>query len=208
MAGALERVKLRNEFYRDNYRRVVLVLLWAVTVIALQAGIIFYMYSNQPTPKYFATNPQGTLVPMVPLEEPYMTPEAILQWSVQAVTALYTYNFVDFREKLQATEKYFTSAGRQEFLTALQESKYIQSIQEQKLIVTAVVSGAPVIIRQGLIDNRYAWQMQIPLKVTYQTQSQRYYDDLIVQILVTRVSTLASIEGIGIAQITATHQKS
>ncbi|HRE30926.1 MAG TPA: DotI/IcmL/TraM family protein, partial [Candidatus Berkiella sp.] len=68
--GALELVVLRNNFYRDNYRRLMLVCLG---LICLTGGLIYwglYERTHKPLPQYFATTYDGKLIPLIPLSEP------------------------------------------------------------------------------------------------------------------------------------------
>ena len=48
----LEMVLLRNAFYRDNYRRAVIIFLLVLAVNIVLLGTIFYKVSTPPAPQY------------------------------------------------------------------------------------------------------------------------------------------------------------
>lgn len=204
---ALEIIKLRKNFYRDSYRVVVVILLIAVLIIAALCGIIAYQQTHKPAPQYFATTSDGRLIPMIPLSEPNLNDAAVLQWVATAVLSLYTYDFLNFRATFQNNEQYFTPDGWRAFLAGLASSRNLETVQQKKLTVQAVPAGAPIITHEGLLDGRYAWQVQIPILVTYVSLSQESYEHLMLIVLIQRTSTLDTKYGIGIAQIVAQQQQ-
>lgn len=201
---ALELVRLRNEFYRDNYRRIVSILLLTFLIIGLLIGALIYVVTHPPSPKYFATDTTGRIVPLLPLDQPNMSTATLLQWANMASVAAFTYNFVDYRAQLQAASEFFTTEGWQAFLQSIVSSNNLTAVKAKNLVVSAVATGAPIITQQGVVDGRYTWQVQMPMLVTYQSASQVTPQSLMVTLVITRISTLDSPTGIGIAQFIAT----
>jgi intracellular multiplication protein IcmL len=196
----LEVVKLRRNFYRDSYRTVLVALLIAVLAIAGLIGTVGYLLTHQTAPKYFATTNAGKLIPMIPLDQPNMTQQAMLQWTASAVTSVYTYDFLNYRKSFQNNAQYFTSGGWKAFLSKIASSRNLKAVQEEKLTVSSVPAGTPVIVNQGVIEGHYAWRVQIPMVLTYESLSQVFNQRLLVTLTVIRISTLSSKYGIGIAQ--------
>ncbi len=200
---ALEVVKLRNNFYRDSYRRVILVLLLSIILNVLLAIAGGYLFMYRPNPQYFATTADGRVIKLVPLSQPNLSKRAVLQWAVQAATSAYSYNFVNYRKQLEEASNYFTPEGWQQFLKSLEASRNLKAVEAKKLVVSAVPTGAPVVVQEGLIRGRYAWKIQMPMLVTYQSASTQIQQSLFITMLVTRVPTLNAPKGIGIAQFVA-----
>ena len=159
-----------------------------------------YIITHPPQPKYFATSINGRITPLTALNEPNQSDSAVLQWSNQAAIAAFTYNFVNYAEELKAASSYFTEEGWKQFLYALQEANSIDILKAKKLVVSAVATSAPVILQKGVIYGRFSWRIQLPMLVTYQSASEFQQQRTIVTMLVTRISTLESPRGIGIAQ--------
>lgn len=200
---AVQIVSLRNDFYRDNYRRVMLALLIAFFLIVLLASALTYLVTHPPAPKYFAVNADGSLIKLKPLSEPNVSPATLLQWANMAVISVNTLNYVNYRKALQDASEYFTPDGWQEYLRGLKSSNNLTAVIEKKLIVSAVATGAPIILQEGLLNGVYSWRVQMPVLVTYQSPSQVSPQSQIVTLLIVRVSGLTSARGVGIAQYVA-----
>lgn len=197
---ALTKVIMRNAFYRDGQHKLIVVFLLSVVVNIALTVLLIYMVTHPPTPKYFATSSNGRITQLVPLNQPNTSDNAVIQWSSVATMAAYSYNFVNYRSELEAASGFFTGAGWDQFMEALQSSNNLDAVTAKKLVVSAVVTGAPIILKKGMLSDRYAWRIQMPLLVTYQSASELTQQNLIVTLLVTRVDTLNSPSGIGIAQ--------
>lgn len=197
---ALTAVTLRNKFYRDGQRKIVLVLLVSLIANLVLAFILGYIVTHPPAPKYFATSINGRITPLFPLNEPNQSDSAVLQWANQAAIAAFTYNFVNYRSELQAASGFFTAEGWSQFLAALEESNNLDAVRAKKLVVSAVATRAPIILQKGILNNRYSWRVQMPILVIYQSASEFSQQNNVVTMLITRVSTLNSPRGIGIAQ--------
>jgi intracellular multiplication protein IcmL len=197
---ALTVVTLRNKFYKDSQRKVMLALLVALIVNLVQASMLVYILTHPPAPKYFATSINGRITPLFPLNEPNQSDSAVLQWANQAAIAAFTYNFVNYRDELQASSGFFTAEGWDQFLNALQQSNNLDAVKAKKLIVSAVATRAPIILQKGVLNGSYSWRVQMPILVTYQSASEFTQQNNVVTMLITRVSTLNSPRGIGISQ--------
>ena len=197
---ALTAVAIRNTFYRDGQRKMILILLTSVLANFVLAALLVYMITHPPAPKYFATSINGRITPLFPINEPNQSDSAVLQWANQAAIAAFTYNFVNYRSELQASSGFFTPAGWDQFLTALQQSNNLDAVKVKKLIVSAVATRAPIILQKGVLNGQYSWRIQMPLLVSYQSASEFTQQNNVVTMLVTRIPTLNSPRGIGIAQ--------
>lgn len=200
---ALEVVTMRNAYYRDSYKRVLMAILLLLVLNGLLIAVIVYQHYSQPEPKYFATSTDGRITPIYPLTRPVVSASALLQWANQAAVAAYSYNFSNYRTALQEASEYFTPKGWKDFQAALKTSGNLETVIGKKLVVSAVATGAPVIIEQGLLRGRYAWKVQMPILVNYESANTSIQDTLVVTLLITRVSPLQVPKGIAISQYIA-----
>lgn len=200
---ALETVVSRNHFYRDNYRRVLSALLLMVVINVGLVGVVLYQVSHRPSPEYFATSADGKITKLSPLSTPVVPTHELLQWANTAAVAVNTYTFVNYRKELQTASEYFTPDGWRNYQKALKDSGNLDMVTSRRLIATAVATGAPVVIDQGLISGRYAWKVQIPLLVTYESASTNIKQPITVTMIITRVPVLNIPKGIAIAQFYA-----
>ncbi len=215
--GALELIRLRNFYYRDNYRRLVVILFLLGIVAAGLGGVIFYLVTHRPAPVYFATNIQGGLIDLQPLNRPSVSQAELLNWVQRAVASTFTMNYVQYRQQISDTlNTYFTPQGGQNFQDALSASNDLGALQAGKYIVTANATSAPIIEARGPYPNppyrgRYAWQIAIPMQLTVQNESGKRNRYSCVRLLVVRSSpmvdtkakNLDGVRGIGIGQFLA-----
>lgn len=194
----------RNNFYRDSYRKILLSLILSIFSIILLVSAIIYIVTNPPMPKYFATYSNGSLAPMIPLNQPNVSEASLLQWVTSAVISVNTFDFVNYRDQLQKASDYFTSDGWQDYLQALQSSRNLDAVIQKKLTVTAVATGAPVIVKGWLENGVIVWQIQLPVLITYQSASNYVAQNNIIILKVKRISTLLNANGLGIEDYVAT----
>jgi intracellular multiplication protein IcmL len=200
---AAEVVTLRREFQRDQHHRVLLSLLISIFLNVILGGAFAYLVSHPPAPQYFATTINGRITPLIPLDQPNMPPSTLLQWANAAAIAAYTYNFVNYRQELQSASEFFTPEGWTQFMNALRASNNLNAVIDKKLVVSAVATGAPVVLDQGVVNGTYTWTIQMPMLVTYQSASNIATQNITIKMIVQRISTLNSARGIGISSFVA-----
>lgn len=196
---ALEAVKLRSDFYRDGYRKVVIALLCAIVAIIGLIVVITYLVASKPKPKYFAATDSGRIIPLIALNQPNLSDNALLSWASEALISLYSYDFLHYKKTFQENKKYFTSRGWRSFMDELERTKTLSTVKDKKLIVSAVLNGAPIVSNRYLLGGRYTWEVQVPFQVTYQG-TETFSQDLRADLKIQRVSTLDNPFGVGITE--------
>lgn len=197
----MQEVQLQQRYPKDGLKTLFLGLLLTTGVVVLLSVFLAYLITHPPAPQYFATSVHGRVTPIVALDEPNQSDSAVLQWANQAAIASYTYNFVNFQNELKAASVYYTNTGWQQFMSALEQSNNLNVLRAKKLIVSAVATRAPIILEKGMLNGRYAWRVQMPMLVTYQSASEFSQQNIVVTMLISRISTIESPRGIGISQI-------
>ncbi len=214
---AVELIRLRNDFYRDNYRRLIVILLMLMVLMFSLLFWIYYLTTHRPQPRYFATNAIGGLAPLRALNQPSMSQGQMQNWAARAAAASFTFNFAQLNQQLAyAKETYFTDTGGAAFMKALTASKDLDAVVQGKFIVTSQPTGAPQILSQGVMQSgnykgRYAWVVKVPLQISYESSamnvaSRRNVD---VQMTIVRTSLLVDnaapnvdgLQGIGVSQL-------
>lgn len=204
---AIVLIMLRNAFYRRMHYLALAALILAFLVNVALAGIFIYLYKNPTHPIYFAADKVGRLIQIIPVNTPNMSQAEVDKWTINAVQAAYSFDYINYRAQLQDAEKYFTTYGWSRYMKALTASSNLVALTERKQIVIATVVGQPKILVQGTLGGAYAWKYQMPLLVTY---SQPPYDAknqfsnaLDVTVIVQRKPVLQGNKGLGIVQLIA-----
>lgn len=194
----------RNALSRERYEfqlRLVYVLLGLLGV-SMTANV--YLGIQQPEYVYYALSSEGSITPVIPLESPIQSKEQVLSWTSEAVAKAFSMSFANYQSQLDESRFLFTSSGWDGFREALTRSKMLETIIQQKLVSTAVPSQAPVIVSSGLSsDGRYAWRLEIPLIVSFDSASSVSSQNYMLEVQVQRVPETENPRGLAIGQIIA-----
>lgn len=202
--GAPETLVLRAQTYKEANRRlsIACAALSVTTVLSLAAAITLLL--TKPEPRYFATQQNGQILPLVPMNEPYLAPNQVTSFAVEAVTRSFTLDFANYRTDLQDASRFYVQPeGWNLFLDALQQSGNLDLVKNKRMNATAVAQSA-TITKEGVAeDGRYHWYVQLPLRVTYESASEVANQNMVVTAEVVRVPTYENIYGIALYRVIA-----
>jgi intracellular multiplication protein IcmL len=136
----------------------------------------------------------------IPLDKPAMDTASVLAWTARAASEAMTFDFGDYQKKLQRASKRFTKVGWETFAAALQRSRLIDVVTKQQQAVSAQPKVSPVLVEEGVVDGKYRWVVSVPIIVTYKNAQMMRQDTLQLRLVIERVKTLESPDGIGIAE--------
>lgn len=198
---------VRFEWYRDGFRLLLGLLLLVSWVLAVSMGLNVFLLAHQPSPKFLIQTADHQLVGVVPLNEPSFSDAYITQWVVEAILAANNWSFANYRESLQkACNQYFTPNGCQEYRDALIRIGNLESVKTKRLNVRAVVVKPPLILNKVISGQtqRFTWNMQMELVVSYLSSAEQTSQNLIVNVVVVRRPLTEYEKGIGIEKYVAT----
>src|SRR3990167_1894423 len=105
----MEQVDLRrNNFYKDQFRRIVSVLIGLLFTAASLIIVYILISFGQQDARYYASTTTGEVIPMESLGSPVVTSEFIQQWSQTVARKAYSLNFLSYAQQLQEVQSYFT----------------------------------------------------------------------------------------------------
>jgi len=200
--GATQSVQIRNEFYRDGYKKVLTVSVALAAALVGSIGANIYLVTNPTQNKYFATTPDGKVLPISPLDEPSLDQAAVLSWAARAAVKPYNFDFLNYRAQLQAIAVDFTTSGYNDLLKAYGDRNIIDYVTKKQLLVASQPSSAAVITAQGQDKGIYTWRVQVPINVTFQGGPDRINStqNLMVSMVVMRVPNRDNPDGLGVNQ--------
>jgi intracellular multiplication protein IcmL len=204
-AHGVERVLMRNLFYEQAYRRLCMAVFLLVVAILLLICLITYQRVAWPKPVYFATHADARPLAVVRLDQPYYEdPNTVVQWTVEAVLAIYSMDYVTWRQSLQNAADYFLPEGYQAFISALKASTNLEAVKAKRQVVSARVVGPATVVRAGQVEEGlpYSWDLKIPLLVVYQnSENEIIQQSGTVFARVERVSLLRYKDGLALSQL-------
>ena len=198
--GVAESALLRADAYRTGFKTMTMVAVITSLTAVAGIGTAVYLSTHVPEPRYFATTADGRIQPLVPLNEPHLSADSVNRFAVQAVTNALTYDFANYRSDFQDAQKWFTKpAGWNSFVDAVNKSGTLDLVKDRRFSTTAIAQSA-VIVREGVSDGVYEWVVQMPLRITYQSASERTSQSLNVTVRLQRLQTYQSPYAVAIAQ--------
>jgi intracellular multiplication protein IcmL len=201
LKDAINTVLNRNAFYRDGYRLMlrisIIQLSVLVLLIATIAGLVLTIQTKQI---YFATTSDGRIIPIVPLSDEYRSKAEVITWAAETAKSVMSFDYADYRARLQQSSYSFTTTGWDSFNKALKDSNLIEAVSARKLVVTMDIKAAPEIISSGVRNGVYTWDVKFPvmIKLDGPESPQPTLANLLLRIV--RVSTLQNPDGISIEQ--------
>ena len=200
MTEEMQTLKLRDNFYRDSFSKLMGIILAAAISVGLMIAMSVYLYVIKPPPITFMVGDEWRIQSPVPVDQPYRTTADMLQWVSDVLPNSFNYDFINYDKQLQGVNQYFTANGWKAFLNQLNNYVNYNTVQTNKLFVNGAPASAPFVLNQGLILGRYGWWVQIPITITAKG-NKNSEQNLVFQVLVVRVPTLNNLSGIGIDNV-------
>lgn len=184
--SGLKAVLLRNAFYRDGYRLVKMLFVVVLAINVILAGTILYQVANPAKPRYFAVTADGRLIKIYPLSQPVVTDNFVEQWTANAVRQTFMLDYLHWRAQLQTASSNYTSSGWHSFLTALKQSNDLKTLMHYKMVADVKLTAAPQVVRKSVVGGEYAWNVQMPLLITFSGPGKTINIPLQVTVIVLR----------------------
>jgi len=210
--AAIATILRRDTFANQRLHYAVRTAFMLACLAVFAAGCALTLVTREQPYRYILTKDTGELLPMVPLEQANHDDEFIARWTVDTVTRLYSFDFVNYRQQLQEARRNLTTFGWTGFEKAMEVSGNFRAILDNRYAVTAVPTGPAVVIKSAIHTGfmRHAWRVEFPLLLTYQS-SQMGADgrpltanqNLKVSVVVIRQPEYLQREGLGIRSILA-----
>lgn len=141
-----------------------------------------------------------TIQANAPLNQPNMSDDAIISWATDAARSTYSYDFKNYSKQMDDNKQYFTNPGWKAFSAALNNSNNLNVVQSKKLVASGTPTGKAIIIKKGLRNGVYTWEVQVPLLATYESESKLIKQNLVITMLINRNN---SPSGVGISHFVA-----
>lgn len=195
----LTQIIKRNDFYKQNFKRLVTVLLVSSIInVALLIGLMFSL-SSKPGESYFAVTNDGRLVQLEGTKSAQITDSIVISWVSQVVPRLYALDFLNYRSQLNDINKYFTNYGWNSYSTAFKG--VLDQIVKDKLVTRATLQDVPVVTAKGTINGVEAWKIQVPVMINFQQGKKEQTNEFILSLTVLQNPNAQTGELLGISQV-------
>ncbi len=192
----------REDFYRDKQGHLRLISFLLIVLAVSFGGVIFLLRSlSVPAPLYFSAEATKALVAEAPLDKPSIQKNELLNWVAEGMMKAYTLNFINYQANIDKASVYFTREGFATYQAAFVNTKILERLLADKLVLKAVPTDAPNIIVDEPFAGRYMWKIKLPMRFQYESVTRLFSEMVEVTLIVMRVPTSQSPNGVSILKI-------
>lgn len=193
----------KNESLYSVYRKLIGMVMIAFLAAILGIMSVFYFAQKHTPPKYVPVDAENRFIPLIPLNKPNVPNGTVTELALRTIHDVNSYDYINYKEQLQAASKNFTPRGWGAYLNQFYASNTIKLVQNGRSIVRMELMGNPIITAQSVAPNGvYAWKVDVPVKVIYVNHVSSLSGDSsqegIVTLYIIRVPTTQLPEGIGV----------
>lgn len=168
--------------------------------ISVITNLVLGWFATHPDRQYFASD-NGRIIALVPMQEPYRKAADIIQFARDTMISSFTLDFLNWRASLESSRSNYTQDGFKSFLESLQQSGVLDTVRNRRMNMT-ISAGTGVLTREGLDNGTYVWYVDLPIEIKLAGQTTELpAQKFLATIRVERVSTLDSLDGVGVGQI-------
>ena len=171
----------------------------AIAVLALGLIISFYMAAAK-RPEVLAVTESGRIIPLVPLDKPYVSDARILGFADECIRAAFGHDFLNFRTTMAAAKECFTPEGGRNFDAAI--APLLKDIQTRRMVMAVTLQPAAIVqstLRSGSVKT---WVVQTKMTLFREGTKDRVAPvTYVVDLVVERVPLEDSVRGISVSQI-------
>ena len=100
--------------------------------------------------------------------------EEIKKWAIEAVRETMTYNYQNYKERMQQNSSYFTKHGWAAISQALGKSGMIDMVIKDKLNLMSFQADLAEVCNKDEKENTRTWAVVVPIKTVYSTELNKW----------------------------------
>lgn len=172
----------------------------SIAVVLLTVGMIALgVMSANKRPLTFGVTETGRIIPLVPLDQPYLGDARIVSFADECIRQAFSHDFRNFRMSVANAKGCFTSDGARGFEAAIEP--LLADIQERRMVMS-VSPEPPVVIRKATPGGVHTWVVQTRMTLHRDGSRERIAPaTFVVDLVLQRIPLEESVRGVGIAQI-------
>ncbi|HSX19574.1 MAG TPA: DotI/IcmL family type IV secretion protein [Gammaproteobacteria bacterium] len=190
-------------YHNDSLKALSVLMLGLVGLIAALGFFIFVQIVSNPRPLHFALNKNLQLIDPVPLDQEGIGTAALLNWVNEFVVKAFSYNYSNIQKQAGKLAPYFSDSALKIYDDLLATDEDFKAVILNQFVVSVVPKTAPEILVGKAFKDRYAWQIEVPVTITFSNALYRAHQDVVFDFLIWRVPETES--PLGVTVVTFTH---
>jgi len=162
-----------------------------------------YVWTHPPAPKYFFVDGKNPPRSVRGLDSPIVDDAQLLEWTVQAILAVYNVNYHDYPQQLNTAGRRFTGNGWSSFANSYIKGGNFEEMKKALLLCYAQAQRSAVISEVSAVQGALSYRVQVPIVQTCQNSQQANTQKLMITALVVRTNSEDHPDGLAIEQLIA-----
>lgn len=204
--GGVERVVMRNLFYKDQLSLAQLLFILLLILNVALIGALYFNISHPRKPVYFPATSDWQIIERSALTDPIFDNDHVIQWSSRAVSQIFALDFLHWRDQLSTSSSLFTKRGWTYFIDSFKKNNNLSTLQQYKMVSSASITGAPTIVRKGVVNDHYGWTVQVPVMISYSGSGKDINQPAMVIIKIDRANVVQYPERLAIDMLVVNQQ--
>ena len=195
-------VKRIVAYRQESSKSLGLLLLGTVALIGVIGLLLFTQLTTRPDPLIFELNAKEQIIDPVPLDQEGISRAALLNWVNNLLITAFSYNYSNIDKQFSKIADYMSETAMESYRNLLRTDEDLASVEEMQYVVAVVPKTAPEIVVSRSFRGRHAWQIRVPIQLTFSNALRKSTQQAEIEFLVLRVPETESPLGIKVAGFT------
>lgn len=152
-----------KEWYQKFAKFTLFGLVGVSISTALIAISLVVVTSRPPVTLSYLMDGDGRVVRMDSIRNPSLTEAEVLNWAAKRIKDIHTLTFTDYVDHIQSLRDDFTPEAYDNYQYALLNSKNLEKVKRDRLMMWAVPTSAPRITQAKVVDGKFTWVVEMDL---------------------------------------------
>lgn len=188
-------------WYRSFAKLSLFALVFSMVCSVALSLALAYVISKPPETLSYLMDSEGRVVKLEPVRNPGMSDSELLSWASNMVFKIHNISFADYEEHIMSLHHYFTADSFRQYQRALVDSKTIEKVKAQRLVMWVEPKSAPRILSAKVVNGKFTWVVEFELTQYVGGGSYSSYgSDLVATMVVERASRTTNLAGVVISK--------
>ena len=175
---------------------VVMALALAFETVALSA-LSYFVFKKKTAS--FAVTETGRIVPLVPLDQPYVNDSRVSGFAEECLRASFAHDYENYRFTMGAAKNCYTSLGAKAFEAAM--DPMLEDVKTKRVVMSSSMEPT-VVVKSYRLSGVIYWETQTPMTLYRRgTRDQLAPAKFLVTTVIERVPLDESVRGISVRSI-------
>jgi len=111
----------------------------------------------------------------VALSKPHRLSKDIGIWLMTAAGEAMNFDSGQAEARINELNHFFDTTGRNQYVEFLRDQKILSVVQDGRFNVRSYVNDQPLLLNEGIVNDRYRWLFKVPVVVSYLDKNMKTY---------------------------------